>query len=93
VCSSDLIYLQGKPETVLQRINSRGRNCESDIPLDFLQDLHAAYEDWIERAPALCPVRIIDTELVNLRDDKEAQVELLAMIRDMHLEKHEKQGG
>lgn len=88
-----IIYLHAKPKTVLQRINSRGRNCESDIPLDFLQDLHEAYEDWIERAPALCPVRIIDTEVVNLRDDEEAQMELLAMIREMHLEKHEKQSG
>jgi deoxyadenosine/deoxycytidine kinase len=88
-----IIYLHAKPETVMGRIQSRGRGCESDIPLDFLQDLHAAYEDWIERAPALCPVHIIDTEKVNLRDDDGAQIELLEMIREYHLEKHERQGG
>ena len=86
-----IIYLHARPETVLERIRSRGRSCESDIPLDFLQDLHAAYEDWIERAPALCPVRTIDTEQVNLRDDVAAQVELLDMIREFHLEKHERE--
>ncbi len=86
-----IIYMRAKPETVMNRIKSRGRSCESDIPLDFLQDLHAAYEDWIERAPALCPVRTIETEVVNLRDDDQAQLELLKMIREFHLEKHERE--
>ena len=85
-----IIYLHCRPETALNRIKQRARNCESDIPLDFLQDLHAAYGDWIERAPALCPVRTIDTEKVNLRDDEEAQAGLLEMIRTLHLEKHER---
>jgi len=84
-----IVYLQCRPETALARIRQRGRSCESEIPLDFLQDLHAAYGDWIERAPALCPVRVIDTEQVNLRDDTGAQLELLRMIREAHEEKHE----
>ena len=88
-----IIYLQARPETVLERIRSRGRSCVSDIPLDFLQDLHAAYGDWIERAPALCPVRSIDTEVVNLRDDRAAQIELLELIRELHQEKHDRQNG
>jgi deoxyadenosine/deoxycytidine kinase len=85
-----IVYLRCKPETALARIRERGRSCESDIPLDFLQDLHAAYGDWIERAPALCPVHAIDTETVNLRDDTGAQLDLLRLIREFHEEKHEK---
>ena len=87
-----IIYLHCKPETALDRINQRGRGCESDIPLDFLKDLHSAYGDWIERAPALCPVHTIDTEVINLRDDPQAQVELLEMIREYHLEKDARNG-
>jgi deoxyadenosine/deoxycytidine kinase len=79
-----IIYLHCEPETALVRIKQRGRSCEQEIPLDFLQDLHAAYGDWIERAPALCPVRIVDTERINLRDDMEAKRELLADIRQVH---------
>lgn len=86
-----IIYLKCQPETALGRINNRGRTCESSIPLDFLQGLNAAYEDWIERAPALCPVRTIDTEVVNLRDDLSAQRDLLKLIQEMHQEKHERQ--
>ena len=85
-----IIYLRCRAETAHERIGQRGRTCESRIPLDFLQGLHAAYEDWIERAPALCPVRTIDTEQVNLRDDHAAQARLLQMIRDAHLDKHER---
>ena len=87
-----IIYLHCNPDTAYNRIRSRGRECETDIPLDFLKDLHTAYQDWIERAPALCPVRTIDTEVVNLRDDATAQSDLLAMIREFHLEKHERNG-
>jgi len=87
-----IIYLHCRPETALERIRARGRGCESDIPLDFLQDLHVAYGDWIERAPALCPVHTIDTEVVNLRDDPEAQVALLQTIREYHLEKDGRNG-
>ncbi len=83
-----IIYLDCRPETALQRIKQRARNCESDIPLDFLADLDAAYGDWIDRAPALCPVRTIDTEVINLRDDVQAQEQLLQTIRTLHLEKH-----
>jgi deoxyadenosine/deoxycytidine kinase len=85
-----IIYLACKPDTAMGRINSRGRDCETDIPIDFLKGLHAAYEDWIDRAPALCPVYTIDTETINLRDDLEAQTQLIELILDHHREKHAK---
>ncbi len=88
-----IIYLGCRPETALDRIRQRGRECEREIPLDFLRRLSEAYEDWIERAPALCPVRVIDTEKVNLRDDQQEQARLLQMIRDAHREKHDHSAG
>jgi deoxyadenosine/deoxycytidine kinase len=90
----DLIfYLRCRPETALKRIRQRGRSIESDIPLDFLVDLHQAYEDWIERVPALCPVEIIDTEQVNLRDDQKACHEVLQTVRNAHAAKRARQAG
>jgi len=85
-----IIYMDCKPGTALARINQRGRGCESNIPLDFLTRLDAAYGDWIERAPALCPVYSIDTETVNLRDDLQAQKDLLRIINEYHQVKHQK---
>jgi deoxyadenosine/deoxycytidine kinase len=83
-----IIYLWSRPEVTHDRIRQRGRKCEQDIPLDFLQDLHAAYEDWIERAPAICAVETINTEKINLRDDVQAQENLLQMVADYHRDKH-----
>ena len=83
-----IIYLHCLPETALSRIRQRGRSIEAEIPLDFLADLHAAYEDWIERAPAICPVEILDTERVNLRDDRAAKESLLQLISRLHERKH-----
>jgi deoxyadenosine/deoxycytidine kinase len=83
-----IVYLHCTPETALRRIRQRGRSIESDIPPDFLADLHQAYVDWIERAPAICPVTVIDTEAVNLRDDEEAKRELLELVALRHREKH-----
>jgi len=83
-----ILYLWSRPEVTYERIKARGRKCEQEIPLDFLQDLHAAYEDWIERAPAICPVEVIDTEQVNLRDDPAALESLLELIAELHREKH-----
>jgi len=87
-----IIYLKCAPEAALSRIKQRGRSCEREIPLDFLSDLHAAYTDWIERAPAICPVEIIDTERINLRDDVKAQQHLLDMIARRHTELHALRG-
>ena len=41
-----IIYLNVKPEVALQRIIKRGRQCELDIPLDYLKALEAGYLDW-----------------------------------------------
>ena len=87
-----IIYLSCRPETAMKRIQNRGRDCENEIPMDFLKGLHSAYEDWIERAPALCPVYTIDTEKINLRDDPEAQAGLIELILEHHREKHAKLG-
>jgi hypothetical protein len=39
------------------------------------------------RATDICPVRTINTETVNLRDDVEAQQELLTYVRELHAAK------
>ncbi|MBC8425518.1 deoxynucleoside kinase [bacterium] len=79
-----VLYLRAGVDASMSRIAQRGRDCESDIPRDFIQDLHDAYEEWISRADEICPVRIIDTERVNLRDDPAAQRDLLAHIAELH---------
>ena len=79
-----VLYLRAGVDASMSRIAERGRDCESDIPRDFIQDLYDAYEEWIGRAGEICPVRIVDTETVNLRDDPAAQRELLDHVAELH---------
>ncbi len=85
-----VLYLRCEPDTALSRIGNRGRDMEKGIPKDFIIALHEAYEDWMQRATAICPVRTIDTEKVNLRDDVAAQQDLLAYIRELHAAKRQR---
>lgn len=87
-----VLYLRASVDASMSRIAERGRECESDIPRDFIQDLHDAYEEWILDAEEICPVRIIDTERVNLRDDPAAQRELLDHIARLHEAKRRAHG-
>jgi len=55
-----------------------------DLVLFLRAGVHDAYEEWIGTADEICPVRIIDTERVNLRDDPEAQREFLDYVGELH---------
>ncbi|MBU0742132.1 deoxynucleoside kinase [bacterium] len=79
-----ILYLRASVDAAMSRIEQRARDCETGIPRDFIQDLNDAYEDWIGRAEEICPVRVIDSEKINLRDDSEAQRELLDYIGVLH---------
>jgi len=82
-----VLYLRCEPDTAIKRIGQRGRDIEKGIPRDFIKALHEAYEHWIPRATEICPVRTIDTEKVNLRDDIAAQQDLLEYIHELHAAK------
>ena len=44
-----IIYLRTSPEVAHQRLRSRGREEESQVPLTYVQEQHKAYEDWLVR--------------------------------------------
>lgn len=50
-----VVYLRASTETLVNRIEMRGREFERDIAPDYLQQLNALYEDWIAGF-SLCPV-------------------------------------
>jgi len=87
-----ILYLRASPDATMARIRQRGRACEQNIARDFLVDLHEAYEGWLGRAGALCPVEIIDTETVNLRDDPDARQHLFTLVERHHAARHARAG-
>lgn len=63
-----LVYLRADVETIMKRIQKRGRDCERSIPVGYLELLNGLYEAFVTRNTN-CPVLIIDA---SPRDDLDA---------------------
>lgn len=67
-----LIYLRASVPTLVEHIQSRGRDFESTIRIEYLERLNTHYEDWIARYD-LGPKMVIDADkldFVNNPDDR-----------------------
>lgn len=59
-----VVYLVTSPETALQRVRKRGRECERLLQLELLKDLHRLHEDWLVRGvPVGAPAPVWRLEL------------------------------
>ena len=62
-----MIYLDGSIDTIINRINLRGREMEKTVDLEYWKNLHNRYEKWIaeyDQSPVLY-VNINEVDLVN----------------------------
>ncbi|OZM55729.1 deoxynucleoside kinase [Lottiidibacillus patelloidae] len=64
-----LIYLEGSLEDILDRIKLRGRPMEQQTPIEYWQEMHKRYEDWIN-AFTFCPVLRININEYDLIADE-----------------------
>lgn len=55
-----IVHLDVSPEESYNRIQSRSRECESGIPLEYLKALHKAYEVFIADIARVIPVIKVD---------------------------------
>jgi deoxyadenosine/deoxycytidine kinase len=56
-----MIYLRASTETLINRIEKRGRDYEKTISPDYLSQLNKSYESWISGF-SLCPVLTIPSD-------------------------------
>ncbi|MCM3603681.1 deoxynucleoside kinase [Robertmurraya korlensis] len=64
-----LIYLEGSIDDIIGRIKERGRPMEQQTPIDYWNEMHQRYEDWINSFSA-CPVLRININEYDIRDDE-----------------------
>lgn len=57
-----IVHLDVSPEESLRRIHMRARGCETGITLEYLTNLHSAYENFISQISKMIPVIKIDYE-------------------------------
>ncbi|XP_046662371.1 LOW QUALITY PROTEIN: deoxynucleoside kinase-like [Homalodisca vitripennis] len=55
-----IVYLRTEPEVVYQRMKSRARTEEAQVPLEYLQQLHQMHDDWLlHKSVFSCPAPVI----------------------------------
>lgn len=67
-----MIYLRARVDTLIERIDKRGRPEERAIPQVYLESLHTLYEGWFqryERSPKLV-IEVDDLDYVNSDEDR-----------------------
>jgi len=74
-----LVYLRASVPTLVNHIQSRGREFETTIRIEYLQRLNKHYEDWIERYD-LGPKMIIDVDELDFVNREEDQSEIIGRI-------------
>lgn len=76
-----MIYLKGSFETVINRINLRGREFEVDDSLkEYYHFLWEGYDNWVNNHYSASEVLIIDMDVmdvVNSEDDKNKLIEMV----------------
>ena len=56
------MYLRSSPEVVYERIQKRNRSEESTVSLEYLKQLHEAYENWLFHSNITVPVLQINVD-------------------------------
>ncbi len=74
-----MIYLRAKVDTLIDRIDKRGRPEEREIPREYLESLHGLYDKWFdryERSPKLT-IEVDHLDYVNSDQDRAYVIELI----------------
>jgi deoxyadenosine/deoxycytidine kinase len=74
-----LIYLQASTDTLIDRIESRGRSFEKEIPWDYLDTINNAYNKFFfhyERSPLL----VVQTEAIDFVNNPDDFEDLIKQI-------------
>ena len=64
-----IIHLDVSPQESKRRIEMRQRECESTITLDYLRNLHSAYEEFIKDIARIIPVIRVNYEKFRTADE------------------------
>ncbi len=75
-----LIYLRASIPTLVSRIQSRGRDYEGNMSLDYLKKLNTRYEKWIEKY-AESPVLIVDADQLDFINRPEDMGTIVEMVK------------
>lgn len=74
-----LVYLKASVPTLVDHIQTRGREYESGISIDYLKRLNELYEDWVERYDVGDKL-IIHVDSLDFVNEEEGRAEVISQI-------------
>ncbi len=78
-----MIYLKGSFETVINRINLRGREFEIDDSLkEYYHFLWEGYDNWVNNYYNASEVLIIDMDIMDVVNSEDDKNKLIKMVED-----------
>lgn len=78
-----MVYLKGSFETVLERINKRGRGFELDPELvDYYRTLWSGYDDWITNHYNASEVVVINMDVIDVVNREEDRATVIKLVED-----------
>lgn len=79
-----MVYLKGSFETVLKRIQLRGREFEIDDSLkEYYEFLWKDYDDWVQNQYNASQVLIIDMDNMDVVNSEEDKNELIRLVNEL----------
>lgn len=67
-----IIYLRTNPETLIKRIQKRGRHEEKNVTIEHLRQIHLLYEKWLTNySDDNCKIIVINADV----DESQIQIE------------------
>jgi len=78
-----LIYLRASVSTLVEQIQSRGREYEESIRLDYLKLLNERYENWIS-GYKLGKLLIIDVDNLNFNKPEDLSIVIEKVNGEIH---------
>ena len=73
-----LIYLRAEVPTLVRQIQSRGRDYENTIRIEYLESLNKLYEDWVDRYEH--EKLIINTDNLDFVNNKEDLGQVIELV-------------
>ncbi|PIQ31488.1 MAG: deoxynucleoside kinase [Zetaproteobacteria bacterium CG_4_9_14_3_um_filter_49_83] len=77
-----VIYLQSRPEVIMQRVRQRSRPIEKGLSLDYLRQVMAAYDEYFFHYYET-PLLIVQTDKLNFAEDDASVDALLERVSQM----------
>ena len=78
-----MIYLKGSFETVIKRINSRGREYELDKELEeYYKFIWEGYDDWVKNHYNASQVLVIDMDLMDIVNNETDKKQMIEAVKE-----------